>query len=112
MTGVLISTTTVSIKRQSGVIDPYEPATETTVCSGVSAHIGDPSGSDRSVGGDKEIVTAVALLPAGIDVRHSDDLVDERTCERYFVAWVRSRAGLGLDHVKAGLRAVKGGDSG
>lgn len=112
MSIVLIPTTTVSIKRPDGTNDPYEPGSETAVASGVAAHIGDPSGSDQRVGGDKEIVTAVALLPAGTDVAYSDDLVDERTGDRYFVAWTRSRAGLGLDHVKVGLRAVRGGIGG
>lgn len=109
---VLIPTTTISVRRGVGVVDPYEAAAETVVSSGVAAHISAPSGSDQAVGGDKELVTAVALLPPGIDIVYSDDLVDERTNERYFVAWIRSRAGLGLDHVKAGLRQVKGGASG
>lgn len=112
MSTVLIPTTTVAIKRQTGVVDPYEAATETTVAAGIAAHVGTPSGSDRAVGGDKEVLTAVALLPAGTDIVFSDELVDERTSERYFVAWTRSRAGLGLDHVKCGLRGVKGGSSG
>lgn len=109
---VLIATTTISVRRGVGIVDPYEAAAETIVSTGVAAHIGSPSGSDQNVGGDKELVTAVALLPPGLDIIYSDDLVDERTGERYFVAWVRSRAGLGLDHVKAGLRQVKGGASG
>lgn len=112
MSSVLIATTTVSIRRGVGIVDPYVTAAETVVASGVDAHISAPSGSDQMVGGDKEIVTAIALLPDGTDVVYSDDLVDERTNERYFVAWTRSRAGLGLDHVKCGLRQVKGGASG
>lgn len=112
MTGVLIPTTTISVRRGVGIVDPYEAAAETVVSTGVAAHISSPGGFDQAVGGDKELVTAVALLPDGTDIVYSDELVDERTGERYFVAWVRSRAGVGLDHVKAGLRAVKGGASG
>lgn len=107
-----IPTTTVSVRRGVGIVDPYEAASETVVSSGVAAHIGSPSGADQAVGGDKEVVSAVALLPPGTDIVYSDDLVDERTAERYTVAWVRSRAGLGLDHVKAGLHQTKGGASG
>lgn len=109
---VLIPTTTVRIVRPDAVSDPYEPGTETAVAQGVYAHISTPNGFDRAVGGDQELVTAVALLPPGLDIRYYDNLVDERTGERYFVAWTRSRSGLGLDHIKAGLRATKGGSSG
>ena len=109
---VLIPTTTVRIVRPDGVVDPYEPNTETNVASGVPAHLSAPGGTDIAIGGDKEVVTAVALLPAGTDVARYDDIVDERTSERYFVAWTRARFGLGLNHVKVGLRAVKGGASG
>lgn len=109
---VLIPTTTVRIVRTDAVTDPYEPGTETAVASGVYAHISTPNGFDRAVGGDQELVTAVALLPPGLDVRYYDNLIDEATGERYFVAWTRRRNGLGLDHVKAGLRAVKGASGG
>lgn len=109
---VLLPTTTVRIVRPDGVTDPYEPGTETAVADGVYAHISTPNGFDRAVGGDQELVTAVALLPGGLDVRHYDGLVDERTGEHYVVAWTRRRNGLGLDHVKAGLRSTKGGSGG
>jgi len=109
---VLIPTTTVRIVRPDATSDPYEAGTESTVTFGVPAHISTPNGFDKAVGGDEELVTAVALLPPDLDIRHYDNLVDEGTGERYFVAWVRSRSGLGLDHTKAGLRAVKGGSGG
>lgn len=109
MSGVLIPTTTVAIVRPDPDQDPYGPGTETTVASTIPAHIGDASGSDAQGTGDLESVSAVALLPAGItDIGHVDVLVDERTGDRYEIAWVRNRAGLGLDHCKCGLKAVVG----
>lgn len=105
---VLIETTTVTITRPlTG--DPYEIGSAVTeVATGLSAHISSPSGSEARIGGEREQVTAVLLIDPGVDLARTDRVVDDITGETYDVAWVRTRTGLGLDHVKAGLVAFKG----
>lgn len=97
-----LATTTVTVKRPANG-DPYETASLSTASSGTPAHIGQPSGSEVQRGGELETITDVLLADAGLDLRHTDLLVDEATGQEYRVAWVRERQGLGLDHVKAGL---------
>lgn len=105
----LLTTTTVSIIRPAAG-DPYETASsETTVASGIRAHISSPLGSEQTIGGQLEQVDAVLLAESGIDLRHTDHVVDDDTAERWRVVWVRDRQGLGLDHTKAGLVAFQGG---
>lgn len=103
-----LATTTVTVRRPAGD-DPYEtPGESPVVAAGLAAHISAPSGSERFVGGQAERVDAVLLIDAGADVAHTDIIDDDLTGERWDVAWVRKRTGLGLDHLKAGLRAFKG----
>lgn len=109
---MLIATTTVSVKRPDGSGDPYEAATTPTIQSRVAAHISAPSGTEANVGGALERVDAVALLPQRTDVRRADIVVDELTARAYRVGTVVRRTGLGLDHVKATLTAVAGGNNG
>jgi hypothetical protein len=106
---MLLWTTRIDVVRPDGSGDPYEPASSTTPYVDQPAHISGPSGSDAVVGGDKELVVAVLLAPAAIDLQHVDIVHDRGTGERYRVVWTRRRRGLGLSHVKAGLAAVKGG---
>lgn len=107
----MIWTTTATIERPSTAGDPYEAATTAVVAAGVRAHVSAPSGSDRAVGGDMEVITATCYLPAGTDVAHYDRITDDGTSTTYDVVWVRQRQGLGLDHVVAGVRVVQGGAS-
>lgn len=105
----LLTTTTVTIKRPA-TGDPYETAaSETTVASGVRAHISSPTGSEQAVGGQLEQADAVLLCESGHGIAHTDLVDDDETGERWRVVWVRDRQGLGLDHTKAGLVAFRGG---
>lgn len=103
-----LSTTTVTVSRPVQGVDSYETAVLTQVASGVAGHISAPSGADLHVGGDQENVSAVLLAECCADVRHPDLVTDDLTGETYEVVWVRKRIGLGLNHLKIGLRASKG----
>lgn len=106
-----LATTTVTVIERASTGDPYEPATETTLATGVRAVIGSPTGVDGRVGGDKVVIDAAAQLDP-CPVSRTCILVDERTGEQWTVAWVQARFGLGLNHVRCGLVAVSGGSSG
>jgi hypothetical protein len=106
----MIWTTTVTIT-DIATGDPYEDSA-TTTRTAIPAHVSAPSGTDESVGGDKEIVDAEAYLPAGTAVASTSRVTDTATAITYAVTWVRARRGLGLDHVHLGLRAVRGGSNG
>lgn len=106
----MIWTTTVTIADPASG-DPYEDSAVTTR-TGIPAHVSAPTGTDESVGGDKEIVDAEAYLPAGTAVARTSRLTDDATAITYAATWVRARRGLGLDHVHVGLRAVRGGSNG
>ena len=108
---MLIATTTAIVTRTAGTGDPYEAAAVTTVTT-VPAHISDPSGADASVGGHKEVIDAVAYLPAGTSVERGDTLTDATTGAAYAVSWCTPRNGLGLSHVQAGLTFVEGASNG
>lgn len=110
---MLIATTTVTVTRPDGAGDPYtDPGTPATVGSALPAHVSAPSGSDRRVGGDQEVVDAVLLIDPAPALSRLDLVHDDGTGEDYAVTWTRQRQGLGLDHQVVGLVAVKGGASG
>lgn len=102
-----LATTTVTVKRPADG-DPYVTSSLSTVSSGTPAHIGQPSGSEVQQGGEQESITDVLLVEAGIDLTHTDLVVDDVTGQEYRVQWVRERQGLGLDHVRAGLVSHQG----
>lgn len=105
-----LAVTTITVRRPPAG-DPYEPATAPVIATGVRAVIGSPSGSERRIGGQLSEITDVLNCDV-TDLDHRDLVDDEVTGESYSVEWVRKRIGLGLDHVKAGLRQTKGGSSG
>lgn len=106
-----IATTTVTVIERTSTSDPYEAPSETTIATGVRAVIGSPAGVDFRVGGDKVVIDAAAQLDP-CEVSRTCILVDEQTSERWTVAWVQARFGLGVDHVRTGLVAVTGGANG
>lgn len=115
---MILATTTVRIERPPAGVDPYDPDIAWTTIATVSAHISDPSGRERSIGGQQSEIDAV-LLTEVTDLRHQDRIVDlgipttdGEGDARYEVAWVRHRQGLGLSHTKAGLRVTQGASSG
>ncbi len=107
-----IATTTITIVDVDGTGDPYEPATPTTLATGVPAHFSAPNGADMAIGGDKETVTAVLLCDRMPTLEHHHRVVDDATGDEYAVVWALPRRGFGLDHQRAGVRLVKGAADG
>ena len=104
--------TSVTIRRADGSADPYETGSVTTVATDVDAHVSAPTGSDRRVGGQLELVDAILFTDAVPTLQRGDLITDELSGESWKVTWARTRIGFGLDHQKAGLVAVKGGADG
>lgn len=111
---MLVPTTTVTVTSLdvSTPADPYEDTGVDETYVTLRAHLSAPGGIDAPVGGDKEVVSAVAFLPGHAVVCSTDRITDHLTGDTYAVVWTRRRRGLGLDHVEVGLRSVKGGASG
>lgn len=88
--------------------DPYDsgqPSAE-AVYKNVRANISTPTGRERNSGGSQEVVE-FSLDCDPIDLLHTDRVVDALG-QSYEVVWIAKRTGLGLDHTRAGLRAVAG----
>lgn len=107
-----LATTTITIKRvlaDLSTTDPYEAtAVPETIASGIRAHISSPSGSELVGGADSQESVTFRLDCDPTDLAHTDIVTDETTGQDYRVTWARSRSGLGLDHVEAGLLQVTG----
>jgi hypothetical protein len=128
-----LATTTISVQRlralapsvaAAPIRDPYgegydtetdasptngtqRPDQRDLVARGVRAHISSPSGSEQRQGGSSETLTWT-LGCEDCPMEHYDWVLDESTGQVYEVVWVARRTGLGLDHITAGLRIVKG----
>jgi len=112
-----LHTTRVDVIRRSSGVDPYEEAGPSVVAENIRAHIGSPSGADRAIGGDAQIITdRMDCDPC--DMRHGDLARDRENVDQegdpitYEIVWVRKRRGLGLDHMVAGLRQTQGAANG
>lgn len=99
-----LATTTVIVQRRTDTAEPYEAETWADLAT-VAGHLSNPTGTEQTRGGSQEVVDAV-LLADTVDLRHTDRIID--TTGTYEVLWVQPRQGLGLDHVKAGLRRIRG----
>lgn len=106
-----LATTTISVQTTAASGDPYEDAVVSAGAAHVRAHIGSPNGRERIVGGQKETLDA-ALDCDPCAITHLNRIVDDVTGERFEVVWIKSRQGLGLDHMEGGLRRVSGGSGG
>lgn len=103
-----LATTTISVLPGSTSGDPYENnPSDTPTATGVRAHISTGSGDETVRGGQLEAIT-FRLACDPVALTHTNRVKDEQTDEVYDVVWARSRTGLGLDQVQAGLRMVKG----
>lgn len=103
-----LTTTTVTLASRSSSDDAYDAAVWTTQATGLPAHIG-PVGSDgRQVGDGAEAHDATLLLNDGVSVARGWRVTDDLTAEVWEVAHVNERTGLGLGHVRCGLRRVSG----
>ena len=107
---VPLHTTTIAVLRvpADSARDPYgaQPAAE-VIASGIRAHISTPRGREQTAGGSQEVVE-FRLSCDPVDLRHTDRVRDEQADALYEVTWARTRKGLGLDHVEAGLKQVTG----
>lgn len=106
-----VATTTITISRPRTDEDPYDTPVVRPVANGIRAVIGSPSGRDHILGGHQEIVTA-KLDCDPCDLKHYDRVTDDTTDDTYSVVSIRTRVGLGLDHIEAGLNAVAGASNG
>ena len=103
-----LATTTISVLPGTTSGDPYDSdPSDTPTATGVRAHISTGSGDETVRGGQQEVVT-FRLSCDPVELSHTNRVKDEATDEVYEVVWARSRTGLDLDHVQAGLRMVKG----
>ena len=105
-----LATTQISVLRVAAdpARDPYDakPAAA-VIASGISAHISTPNGHEQTAGGSQEVVE-FRLSCDPVDLRYTDQVQDEQADALYEVTWARTRQGLGLDHVEAGLKQVNG----
>lgn len=108
-----LATTTVSVLERPDTVDPYEDTGDdwTPIHTGVAAHISDPSGTERAIGGQQSEINAV-LLADTTAIAHTHRILDESTGDIYLIEWVRQRQGLALDHTKAGLIVFEGASVG
>lgn len=95
-----LTTTTVLVEAPSGAAEPFEADTFTARGT-FPAHISSPSGRDRQGDAGGQRIDAV-LLTEGT-VARNDRVTDQATGAVFRVSWVLARAGLGLDHTRAGL---------
>lgn len=97
-----LATTTITVRRP-GAAEPYEPASYSTVATGIAAHISGPAGIE--IGGQEDVQHR--LTADTVDLGHLDRITDAEG-QTYEVVWARPRVGLGLDHTVAGLRQTEG----
>jgi hypothetical protein len=103
-----LATTTIAVLSGSTSGDPYESQPgDTASATGIRAHISTSTGGETVRGGQQEEVT-FRLSADPVELTHTDRVKDEKTGEVYEVVWTRPRTGLGLDHVQAGLRQIRG----
>lgn len=105
------ASTTITVKEPRIGGDPYEDATARTVASKIRAHFSAPSGRERVVGG-QQTRTDMVLDCDPCALTNASVVLDELSAERWQVAWVERRRGLGLDHLVAGVNRVTGASSG
>lgn len=116
-----LATTTITVLR------PALPATEDPYGDGYDAEVArdddiatvetsvraviSPAGAGlggSSVGGESEVME-FRLVADPLDLSYLDLVIDETTDEEFEVVWAHLQPGLvGLDHMQAGLRTVKG----
>lgn len=114
-----LATTTISVLRLPADVpeedddyrDPYDEQPEREiVASGVRAHIGQPSMSERMAGGTQALDNLrLSCDPFTAGLRATDQILDENTGEVYDVAGLPYHAhGLGLDHITAPVKQIVG----
>jgi hypothetical protein len=107
-----IHTTTIRVLRPQGSDPSEDPADEagsdTVIAQGIRAVISSPSGHERNVNAQQEVIEFSLSCDPISELKNTDRVYDEETTELYEVSWVTQKIGLGLDHTRAGLKSVKG----
>lgn len=107
VTRVAPGDTTVAIRRPALGGDDYSGATYTTVATGVRAWVTPLYGAESATGGQSVVTFRLQADPC--DLRHYDQVVDERTGEVFDVLWVRAVGiAAGRAHVEGELKRVEG----
>lgn len=104
------STTFITVLRRptDATSDPWEPAAQQEVVSGVRAVIDSPRGREITENSAQEVLRW-KLNCDPTDLRHTDVVRDERTLDEYEVEWVSVLGtGMDLEHIEAGLKKVTG----
>lgn len=104
---VPMATTTVTVYAQAEA-EPGEGRTASVRQADVAAHVSSPSGTEAvAPGGGAETVDAVLLCDPVDGMGHTDTITTAEG-DTFDVVWVERRRGLGLDHMRAGLRRRTG----
>lgn len=96
------ATTTIDVLEPASGDDTVAPG-ELTVASRVAAHFSAPTGAETTAER-----TDARLLADTVELTHRHVIVDLTTFDRWQVAWVDQRRGLGLDHTVAGVNRIRG----
>jgi hypothetical protein len=103
-----LPTTTISILRPDPTADTYDTDNgPTVVLSGIRANIGSQRGSGNETGGQLALLS-LRMQCDVVDLRHTDYVRDDSDGVVYSVVWVKTRMGLGVDHIEAGLQLAEG----
>jgi len=104
-----LTTTRISISRTTGGGDKWEPGSTSTTTLDAPANISSPTAAEQeSAQTAQELIDMVMHVDPWVDVKREDSVTDLVLNETYEVVWVVKRHGLGLDHVRAGLRRTAG----
>lgn len=105
-----ILTSSFTVRRASNIDgDSGDPLTFEDVATGIKGTTMFYSGSASTAHGQRERVDCrIALTPGVYDVQEYDYVRDESTGDEWRVAWVRTREGLGLDHLLIGCYEITG----
>lgn len=102
-----LTTTRVDLYRPA-MADGDEPVSRMAYRSGLPAVVHTQAGGELLGHGQSETVIGRLDLSTNPGLKHWDQVYDRTTGNWWEVTWVRTRTGLGLDHVEAGLRATQG----
>lgn len=107
-------TTTVTLKSRDAAAETWDPdADYATIATGVSAHIGGPTGNHlRTVMGNSQLVDKILdcdLLDSPVTDLPNGLCIDEVTGQTYGIEWAADNTdALGLGHIRAGLTYREG----
>lgn len=100
-----LASTTVTVRRSTGVAnaDDYDAAVApATLTSGLRAHLSSPTGRATQDAGAGEAIDRLLYVDV-TDLQRGDAVVDAATAATWHVVWVQRVAGVGLDHMVAGV---------